>query len=116
MARIYNVTDLIPFGFENAIYRRDLVNEATRSGLVESSNYSADRQVRKLMQDAKENGTVILHRPDGGYYQPTGKDAGQIRRYISQTKGMAFTLLNEARAAERLLTEIASGCRVGDSE
>lgn len=116
MADTYNVADLIPFGFANAISRRELVKKAMDTGLVETSVYSADRQVRLLMQKAKESGTVILHKTGGGYYQPTNEDMLQIRKYISQTKGMAFTLLKEVRAAERMLTEIGCGYKVGDGK
>jgi len=116
MARTYDVTDLIPFGYENAISRRDLVKKAIESQLVESSNYSADRQVRKLMQVAKERGTVILYRTDGGYYQPTNEDERHLRHYIARTRQMAYTLMNESRYAERLLTDIVNGYKVGESE
>lgn len=117
MSEVRSIADLIPFGFDNAIERRDLVIKAEQFGFAQGVTlYEMDRHVRRLIQKERINGTVILYRNEGGYYRPTNKDVLHIRKYIRMEKGRAFTLINEVKHAERLLQEIADGMLIGETD
>lgn len=110
------ITDLIPYGYDNAISRKDLVIQAEQNHLVEGATLvEMDRLVRRLVQKARERGTVILYRNQGGYYQPTNDDEKHIRRYIASERAKAQTLYRETYYAEKLLDDIAAGLRIGES-
>ena len=66
---------MIPSGRENAITRAEL---ACRMGLN-------DRQMRKVVEDARAEGVIILNRQDGGGYYQTDDLDDMMRQYRQDT-------------------------------
>lgn len=104
------ISDLIPYGHDNAIGRKELLIVAHRH----FPNVNTDRQMRREIQRCRERGTVILYASNGGYYQPTNDDVQYIKRYIAAERTKAQTLFKETHFAEKLLDDIAVGRKVGE--
>lgn len=85
----------IPMGKENAIGRQELVYLLNLP----------DRTVRKLIQDARDRGEVILNAQDGaGYY--TSDDEGELKRQYKTNRNRALSILRQQRHIRRRLREI----------
>lgn len=77
-----NITDFIGTGKENAVDRFQLME---RTGLP-------DRTVRKLIQEARNRGEIILNDQDGrGYYRSI--DVGELRRQYKTNRNRAMSIL-----------------------
>ena len=86
----------IPRGKENAIPRQELAYILRLP----------DRRVRKLIQDARDRGEVILNAQDGaGYY--TSDDEGELKRQYKTNRNRALSILRQQRHIRRRLREIA---------
>lgn len=104
--------DLIPFGHENAITRKNL---AIQAGLP-------DRVMRKEILKLRED-NIILNLQDGrGYFRPNESETDLIHRWMRQTasrareckislSGAQKWLLNQKQKPLDGQTEV-SGCRV----
>lgn len=95
MENLLHIEDLIPFGRNNAVKRADLVNILGMS----------DRVVRKMIEEARQSGIVIINMQDGrGYYRPEGKE--DLEGYIRQEEGRAKSIHRNLKAAKKALREI----------
>lgn len=89
------ITDFIPYGRENAISRQAL---AQLTGMD-------DRQVRRMIEDARCN-VVIINLQDGkGYYLPTSNEREDVVRWYRATLKRAKKILRGLRAARKWLKE-----------
>ena len=89
------ITDFIPYGRENAISRQAL---AQLTGMD-------DRQVRRMIEDARCN-VVIINLQDGkGYYLPTSNEREDVERWYRATLKRAKKILRGLRAARKWLKE-----------
>lgn len=90
-----DIMTFIPKGKENAIDRYRLMMV---TGLP-------DRRVRKLIQDARDRGELILNAQDGrGYY--TSDDLDELERQYRANKNRAMSILRQQRHIRRRLTEL----------
>ena len=87
------IADLIPKGRENAILLNDL-------GRVTGLN---TRTVKRLVQDLRDDGEVILSSAGGGYFYPTEDERGleEVTRYINMMEQQAKSRFVRIRSAER---------------
>ena len=86
----------IPKGKENAISRRELVYLMNLP----------DRRVRKLIQEARDRGELILNAQDGcGYY--TSDDEGELKRQYRTNRNRALSILRQQKHIRRRLRELA---------
>lgn len=85
----------IPMGKENAIGRQELVYLLNLP----------DRTVRKLIQEARDRGELILNDQSGaGYY--TSDDEGELKRQFNTNRNRALSILRQQRHIRRRLREI----------
>ena len=65
-----------------------------------------DRQVRRLIQIARDDGALILNAQDGkGYYLADASDLDDIERQYRQDTARAMSILKRRKAMRRLLKE-----------
>ena len=89
-----NIERFIPEGKANAISREVL---ATRLGLT-------DRQVRRMIEEARERGELIVNDGDGeGYY--LASDIGQIERQYRKDRARALAVLKRLKTMRQKLKE-----------
>ena len=70
-----------------------------------------DRAVRKLLQDARDRGEVILNAQDGrGYY--TSDDAGELQRQYNTNRNRALSILRQQKHIRRRLRELEQSGQV----
>ena len=92
---------LIPVGQANAIKRQDLVKRCIEMKLIEDTT-GADRAMRHLLNQAREN-TVILNLSNGkGYFIPTMEDAAVLKAYIAQEDSRAKSSFRNHTLARKL--------------
>lgn len=90
-----DIVQFIPQGKENAVTRSYL---ATVLGLP-------DRRVRKLIQEARNNGEMILNAQDGaGYY--ISDDAEELKRQYRSNRNRAMSILLQQKYIRLRLREI----------
>ena len=91
-----DIMTFIPKGKENAIPRQELAYILRLP----------DRTVRKMIQDARDRGELILNDQDGaGYY--TSDDEGELKRQYRSNRSRALSILRQQRHIRRRLREIA---------
>ena len=93
MAAKHTILDMIPEGRENAVSMADLA----RVLKVE------ERQIRKIVFDARIDGTVICGTA-AGYYKPATE--AEIREYIAIAGSRSISGLKALRAARKKLSEM----------
>lgn len=90
-----NIVDYIPFGEENAVKRWELMDKIMRP----------DRDIRRMIEDARRSGVIILNLSNGnGYFRPDKKE--EILRYIRQEEARARSIHRNLKAAKKALRAI----------
>ena len=90
-----NIADYIPYGKENAVDRLFLTSV---TGL-------RDREVRKLIQSARNRGELILNDQDGrGYYRSL--DVGELKRQYQTNKNRAMSILLQNVQLARMIVQL----------
>ena len=100
--------DLIPYGKDNAISRKVLVEKADFFGLIPNNVRSKDRYTRKLIQKARED-NVIIAKPTGGYYIPDEDDATELAEYIATEHSRALAIHSDLVMANRVFEDMVHG-------
>ena len=109
MTKEIRLIDLIPYGKDNAISRKMLVEKADFYGLIpKGEKRGKDRYVRRLLQQAREDNPIIC-KPRGGYYIPGEDDATELAEYISQEHGRALAIHTNLVMARRVLEDMEHG-------
>lgn len=91
------ILSLLRTGHENATSRESL---AKALGV-------GDRECRKLIQDARNDGAIILNRQDGkGYYLAGPEDVEELARQYWQDTSRALSILRRRKTIRRLLREM----------
>lgn len=99
---------LIPEGRKNAISKKYLIAVADDLGLVHSKD--REREVRKLISEARFAGCPILYNTEtGGYYRPTKEEIAELRAYIKAEEHRAKTVLASLNSAKDLLSDLERG-------
>ena len=90
-----NIVDYIPFGEENAVERFELMDKIMKP----------DREIRRMIEDARRSGVIILNLSNGkGYFRPDKKE--EILRYIRQEEARARSIHRNLKAAKKALRAI----------
>lgn len=89
-----NITDFIGTGKENAV---------TRGELVAILNLP-DRTIRRLIQEARDRGEIIINAQDGaGYYM--SDDVGEMKRQLALNRSRAMSVLRQQKYLRRKIRE-----------
>lgn len=89
-----NIVDFIGTGRENAV---------TRGELVAILNLP-DRTIRRLIQEARDRGEIIINAQDGaGYYM--SDDVGEMKRQLALNKSRALSVLRQQKYLRRKIRE-----------
>lgn len=98
-----NIAEYIPFGANNAIKRNVLVD------LLGCS----DREVRRMIEVARQEGAVILNFSDGkGYFRPEKKE--EVEKYIRQEEARAKSIFFNLKSAKIALRKIEGQLTMDD--
>ena len=89
----------IPYGHDRAISRRTL---ALAMGV-------SDRMTRRLIQQARADGALILNDQDGkGYYQVDESDKDALLRQYRQDTARAISILRRRKREREILKEMGA--------
>lgn len=97
-----DIVNLIPFGKENAISRKEL---AAKSGCT-------DRRVRQGIEDARVSGEIIVNLQNGrGYYRVDPKnmteaDRGCVEAQMKINRARAMSILVQQKHLRRALANV----------
>ena len=90
----FDITNFIGTGRENAV---------TRSELVAILNLP-DRTIRKLIQEARDRGEIIINDQSGaGYYM--SNDLGEMKRQFALNRSRALSVLRQQKYLLRKIAE-----------
>lgn len=89
------IEDYIPEGRENAISRRDLVR---LTGLP-------DRQVRRMIETARETGCIVNLQDGEGYYIPAKEERIDVETWYRAQRSRAIGVLKSLKGDEQWLAE-----------
>ena len=96
-----NIIELIPEGKANAINRAQLLSKCQMYGLATN-----DRQMRRLIEEARRK-FCILNLSDGkGYFMPTKDDLPELVNYIAQEHDRSMSILCNLKVARNLLEDM----------
>lgn len=92
-----NITDFIGTGRENAVTRGELMAQLNLP----------DRTIRRLIQEARDRGEVIINAQDGaGYYM--SNDLGEMKRQLNLNYSRALSVLRQQKHLMRKIREAES--------
>lgn len=108
------IIDLIPTGRDNAISRDYLVARCVNKGLVDqnSSLESQDRAMRRLLEQARLDYTILNLSNGEGYYRPSVDDLQDLQRYIRQEENRAKSTFRNISNAKALYEDYKHGRKV----
>lgn len=90
----FDITNFIGTGRENAVKRGELVAILNLP----------DRTVRKLIQEARDRGEIIINDQSGaGYYK--SNDLGEMKRQMALNKSRALSVLRQQKYLRRKIRE-----------
>ena len=96
-----SILNYIPVGKDKAV---------TRSQLCAMTGMS-DRGVRKLIENARIEGNIIINAQDGaGYY--ISNDAEDIRRQMATNRSRAMSILRQQKLLRRKLDELGNAAQI----
>lgn len=91
---MFDITIFIGVGRENAV---------TRGELMALLNLP-DRTIRRLIQEARDRGEIIINAQDGaGYYM--SDDVGEMKRQLALNKSRALSVLRQQKYLLRKIAE-----------
>lgn len=105
------VADLIPIGRENAISRAYLVTLCVKNHLVDEKlkPESKDRAMRRLVERARIDYTILNLSDGEGYYRPSIEDIQDLQRYIRQEEKRAKATFRNLTNAKALYEDYRHG-------
>ena len=108
MDNLFDITEYIPYGANNAITRDELLKVADY--FVEGIT---DRSMRRLLEASKQNGNIIINMQDGrGYFRPENKE--EIERYIRQEEARAKKIQFNLKSARKALRKLEGQLTLDD--
>lgn len=107
----HSIVDLIPIGRENAISRNLLVQLCVQNGLIdESLSVSGkDRLMRRLIEHARIDYTILNLSDGRGYYRPSKEDLMELQKYIRQEESRAKSTFKNLSMAKKLYEDYKTG-------
>ena len=105
------IIDLIPVGRDNAISRDYPVTLCVQNGLVDEnkSPESKDRAMRRLLERARLDYTILNLSDGEGYYRPSKDDLQDLQKYIRQEENRAKSTFRNISNAKALYEDYKRG-------
>lgn len=104
------IIDLIQYGKDNAISRRMLLTRCFEEGIIDRKHRDPDREMRRLMSEARFSGKPILYSVEGsGYFRPTEKEIADLRAYVKAEEGRAKAIFANLKSAKAVLDDLEHG-------
>lgn len=104
------IIDFIPVGRDNAIKRAELTRLCVQYGLIgKSSPTNEDRAMRRLIERARRDYTILNVTDGKGYYRVSIKDLQDLQRYIRQEDSRAKAAFINHKMAKKLYEDYIHG-------
>lgn len=103
------VADLIPVGRDNAISRKSLLALCIAHDLIEANGKDQDRQMRRLINQARLDYTILNLSNGRGYYRPSHDDLLDLQRYLRQEESRAKATFRNISNAKALYEDYKHG-------
>lgn len=105
------IVDYIPVGRDNAISRASLLYRCVRDGLIsgELKPTGQDRAMRKLIEKARVDYTILNLSNGKGYYRVSLDDLQDLQRYIRQEEKRAKSTFKNISMAKKLYEDYKAG-------
>lgn len=110
------IVDLIPAGRDNAISRHLLIEKCVSFGLIEQKAADKDRAMRKLLEKARRDYTILNISDGNGYYRVSREDLQDLQRYIRQEDNRAKAAFRNHTLAKKLYEDYKAGRIENDKE
>ena len=104
-----NIAELIPIGRNNAIRRNDLIEKCVVFGLIDQNVSDKDREMRRLLQKARLDCTILNLSDGNGYYRVSREDLQDLLRYSKQEGNRAKASFRNHILAKKLYEDYQSG-------
>ena len=104
-----NIVELIPIGRNNAISRNDLIEKCVVFDLIDRNASDKDREMRRLLQKARLDYTILNLSDGNGYYRVSRDDLQDLQRYIKQEDNRAKASFGNHTLAKKLYEDYQSG-------
>lgn len=104
-----SIVDLIPVGRENAISRNSLIEKCVVFGLIDRAKSDKDREMRRLVQKARNDYTILNLSDGNGYYRVSINDLQDLQRYIRQEDSRAKAAFRNHDLAKKLYEDYKHG-------
>ena len=104
-----NIAELIPIGRNNAISRNALIEKCVVFGLIDRNASDKDREMRRLLQKARLDCTILNLSDGNGYYIVSREDLQDLQRYIKQEDSRAKASFRNHTLATKLYDDYQSG-------
>ncbi|MBO5208042.1 MAG: hypothetical protein J6B68_01720 [Lachnospiraceae bacterium] len=111
-----SIIDLIPVGRENAISRQMLTDKCVSVGLIDKSISDKDRAMRRLVEKARLDYTILNISDGNGYYRVSWEDLQDLQRYIRQEDSRAKAAFRNHALAKKLYEDYKAGRIKDDKE
>lgn len=96
------ITDFIPVGRSNAIKRDNLVALCLVNDLISPEEKDPDRAMRRLLNRARIDYTILNLSNGCGYYKPSKDDLDDLQKYINQEDRRARSSFKNHAMAKKL--------------
>ncbi len=108
---VHTIVDYIPIGRDNAISRASLLYCCVRDGLIsgELKPTGQDRAMRKLIEKARVDYTILNLSNGKGYYRVSLEDLQDLQRYIKQEEKRAKSTFKNISMAKKLYEDYKAG-------
>ena len=104
-----SIIDFIPVGRENAISRKMLTEKCVAAGLIDKNASDKDRAMRRLVEKARIDYTILNISDGNGYYRVSREDLQDLQRYIRQEDRRAKASFRNHALAKKLYEDYMHG-------
>lgn len=104
-----SIADLIPVGRENAISRKLLADKCVSAGLIDKNISDKDRAMRRLLEKARLDYTILNISDGNGYYRVSREDLQDLQRYIRQEDNRAKAAFRNHALTKKLYEDYKAG-------
>lgn len=111
-----SIADLIPIGRDNAISRKLLTDKCISAGLIDKNISDKDRAMRRLLEKARRDYTILNISDGNGYYRVSREDLQDLQRYIKQEDNRAKAAFRNHALAKKLYEDYKAGRIKDDKE
>lgn len=99
---VITIADLIPLGKDNAISRDYLTLLCVQNHLIDNNVSDKDRAMRRLLEKARTNCTILNISNGNGYYRASKHDIPDLKKYIRQEDNRAKSSFRNHTLAKKL--------------